>query len=563
MLKGAVCLLAVVAAATVTGMLLSPTAFGADPAYEKLPGGTNAQIRQSVFFVAVDTGTDGSGERLYYYFSLDELKSKYGVEERDFDYTNHTVATTTSAHGFSVTKLVDTLVGPYGDPLPIDDTWSLQYLEEDAYHASDPAYIDTMAAARETTKPMLTFEIKQRYATPTKYNVDDKQYKWAEDLYPEYMRVYRQTDSANSAVMKMMMGIAVSPDGKTYNADTSGKYRLTGTDGLGNQVVLDSKGNPGRTVLGALAGMKIAVHAPTVAAYTATGDSRVITVQPSATSTQVVDFDYTANDYLTVKDWTAGSLKTLTQYDIAGAASTRTIPESLAYVQGLVGTGEAAEVTEESIDPATAEFLIPIATRRLFVDMRVTPFAYGYTDLNLYRYTGGSPCDLAGLYAVVDNVVATDTAGVKTLYKGAAAGYCFVAYKDSHSKSCPNNTAESKRFIWVYDHPTLIDEYDGDVLVASLARVDVNAPIVRSMKVVTKAGARTARIKRGRSVRLVCKTAPVTTVEKLTWKSAKPGIAKVSSSGKVTASRTRTGLVTIRVRSTFGKTATFKLRVVR
>ena len=132
------------------------------------------------------------------------------------------MGTTTNAHGFPVTTLIDSLVDLYGEPLAVNNTWSIQYLEEDAFHATGAAYIDTIAAARDTTKPMITFEISETSVTPTKYNVNDTAYKWAENLYPEYLRVYRQTDSANSSVLKMMMGIAVSPDGRTYNAATAG-----------------------------------------------------------------------------------------------------------------------------------------------------------------------------------------------------------------------------------------------------------------------------------------------------------------------------------------------------
>lgn len=543
-------------------MLAMSTSALAGDAYEKLPGGTNAQIADSVLYIAVNDGENGAGDRLYYYFSLDELKSKYGVETRDFDYTNHTVATVTSAHGFSLTKLIDSLVGLYGDPLPIDDTWKIQYLEDDAYH-SVAAYTDTIEAARDTTKPMLTFEIKETFQTPTKYNVNDTTYRWAENLYPEYLRVYRQTDAANSSVMKMMMGIAVSPDGLAYNADTAGQYKLTGTDELGNQVVMDNKGNPGRVVKGAFAGMKYGVYAPTVPAYIADESSQVVTVEPAATSTQSVDFTYTANDYLVVKNWGTGALNTFTQYEMANHASKEQIPASLEEVQGLVASGEAAEVKEDSIDPVTAEFTIPLPTRLLFVDTRVTPNAYGYTDLNLYRYKGATPGVFVGASAAAKNLVATSTTGAKKLYTGAAAASCFVAYQDSHSKACPNNTPESKRFTWIYANPRLVSEYNGEVLVPSLARVDVNAPTVAKIVVKTTKGASSLVLKRGRSASLRATTTPATTVEKLSWSSSNAGLVKVDSRGKVTATKGRTGTATITVKSTFGKKATFKIRVVK
>jgi hypothetical protein len=551
--------------AVTTVMAMTASAAAATGANEKMPGGTSAQIADAVFYIAVNNGADGTGERLYYYFTLDELKTEYGVETRDFDYTNHTVGTTTSAHGFTVTALIDSLVDPYGEPLAVDYTWSIQYLEEDAYHATGAAYIDTIAAARSTTKPMLTFEIKETFSTPTKYNVNDPAYTWAENLYPEYLRVYRQTDSANSAVLKMMMGIAVSPDGKTYNAATAGMYKLTGTDSQGNQLVLDSKGNPGRTVLGALAGMKLGIPAPTVAGYVATQPYQIIkSVEPKTTSTQAIIFSYTESQYLAAKNWVTGTQTDYTEHDIASSAAAAQIPAGLEAVQALIATGAAASVTEEGIDPVTAEFTFALPPRMLFVDTRVTPNAFGYTDLNLYRYTGDYAGSLAGLAtADLTNLVVTAEDGAKTLLTGEAAKAAFVAYKDSHSKACPANTAESKRFTWVYDHPRLIDEYDGDVLVASVARVDANAPLVKSVKVSTRAGKRTAMLKRGRSIKLVCATSPRATVEQFTWKSSRSAVATVTASGKVVASKSKTGTAVITVTSTFGKKATFKVKVAR
>lgn len=309
--------------------------------------------------------------------------------------------------------------------------------------------------------------------------------------------------------------------------------------------------------------MKYGVYAPTVPAYIADESSQVVTVEPAATSTQSVDFTYTANDYLVVKNWGTGALNTFTQYEMANHASKEQIPASLEEVQGLVASGEAAEVKEDSIDPVTAEFTIPLPTRLLFVDTRVTPNAYGYTDLNLYRYTGSYAYRLAGVdVGQLENVVVTHAPrGTMSLFTGAAAAKCFVAYMDSHSKSCPNNTAENKRFAWVYGQPKLVDEYDGDVQAERAARVDVNAPVVKAIRVRTVKGAKSATLRRGRAVRLVAKTVPAKTIEKITWKSSRPGIASINKAGKVVAKRA--GRTTITAKSTFGKKATFKVRVVR
>ncbi len=552
-----------VAAAIVLGGAASAFAAGA---YEKRPGGTNAEIANSVFYIAVATGENGSGERLYYYFTLNELKKQYGVETRDFDYSNHTVGTTTSAHGFPVVKLAESLVDAYGEKLPVADSWKIQYLEEDAYHATGAMYIDTIAAARDTTKPMLTFETKTTYTKPTKYNVNDAAYKWAEDLYPEYLRVYRQADSANESIMKMIQGAALSPDGSAFNSATAGTYLLRGLDAEGNNLVFDSKGKPGRSVKGVFKGMKINVPAPTVPAYTTSTASQFIVDVDAATASsfKVATFRYVPTpNYLTVKDWASGTSKTLVQNQVATVEGVRTIPESLEAVQALVAGGDAAEVTEELVDPVTAEFTFTLPKRLLFIDKRVTPNAYGYTDLNLYRYKGATPGVFVGASAAAKNLVATSTTGAKKLYTGAAAASCFVAYQDSHSKACPNNTPESKRFTWIYANPRLVSEYNGEVLVPSLARVDVNAPTVAKIVVKTTKGASSLVLKRGRSASLRATTTPATTVEKLSWSSSNAGLVKVDSRGKVTATKGRTGTATITVKSTFGKKATFKIRVVK
>jgi hypothetical protein len=555
------------ALAVVTVMLLAAGSATA-ATYEKTPGGTNAQIANSVFFVAVNTGADGTGDRVYYYFSLDELKNDYGVETRAFTYNNHGVMTTTIAHGFSMTKLLDSLVDIYHDPLNLPDTSSIQYLEADAYHA-DTA-VDTIAAARDTTKSMLAYEVENTYATPTKYNVNDTMFKWAETTYPEFLRAYRDTGQAGDAILKFMTGIVVSPDGKAYDAN-AGAFNVTGTDGTGNQVVVDSSGNTGRIVKGVLAGMKFGVHAPLVPASTPAQASQVVRVDAApvapATVTQTVNFDYVqASNFLVAKSWTTGVTTAYTQNQVATDANDVQIPDGLATVQGLVAGGDAASLVDASIDATTADFTMALPTRLLFVDTRASagsPNPYGFTDLNLYRYFGKAACAFASVDpATVTNVVVTSSTGAKTLYTGVNAGRCFIAYKDTQSKACPNNTAESKRFAVTYNNPELVSSYDGSVLVSSVAKLDVNAPLVASLKI-TASGRSSVTVKRAKSIWLTCATKPKLTVEKITWRSSNSKIASVSSKGKVTASTGRTGTVTITATATFGKTATFKVKVVR
>ena len=68
--------------AAVLGIALAAAGVAsATDAYQKLPGGTSAQIADSVFYIAVDDGANGTGERLYYYFSSRRAQDQ--VRRRD------------------------------------------------------------------------------------------------------------------------------------------------------------------------------------------------------------------------------------------------------------------------------------------------------------------------------------------------------------------------------------------------------------------------------------------------------------------------------------------------
>ena len=250
--------------------------------------------------------------------------------------------------------------------------------------------------------------------------------------------------------------------------------------------MLDSKGNPGRAVLGALAGMKIGVPAPTVAAYTATQEHQVIpSVEPRRRARRPVKLQLSPGAYLAAKDWVkwrAGRLHPARHREFRRRPYRSRPRSSTCRVSSPPGTNvhRWPRPTSTRSRPSSCS-RCPRACCSW--TGTVTPNAFGYTDLNMYRYTGDYAYSLAGLAADdVENLVATDDEGAMTLLTGATARAAFVACKDSRSKACPANTAESKRFTWTYDHPKLIDEFDGDVLVASVARVDANAPVVESVK---------------------------------------------------------------------------------
>lgn len=421
----------------------------------KLPGATDEEILESAFYLAV-APADGS-DMLYYYYSLNELKAM-GQQSYAFNYDDHTVDKTVECNGVFLVDLLDALADADGallrDSGKLTEDMKIQIVEEDGFHSNSSgkaaSFVDAIAYARTTTLPILAWEIKETYAVETEFNRSWEDFRWA-DAYPEYLRMYRNTGAANSAVCKMVMGAVVSPEGDAYNADTRGAYVMT----------MESQKNPGvelaaaREVGGVLKGMKIAVRAPEVAGVTAAGDAvQLITVGDEA---QRVRFTYEEGAYLTLSDGNESFEMTLS--DLIVLSSGRQIPESREAVEALVAGGGALVVTDAIADAQTGELSVEAPGRNLYIDRREVASGtdpYGYGNLILTRYFGAP---------LKDVILASGLSGALTLngadLSALDAKDAFVAYKHTCSKATPNNPPEGKRVTETYEAPVIVSIQDG------------------------------------------------------------------------------------------------------
>ena len=421
----------------------------------KTPGATAEEMLNARFYLAVSPA-DGS-QPLYYYYSLDELKAA-GQTNYAFNYDDHTVDKTVSCNGVFLTDLVDALADEAGvllkDSGKLTESMKIQIIEEDGFHSNysgkAASYVDEISYARTTTLPLLVWEIKETYRVETEYNKSWADFRWA-DQYAEYLRIYRNTGAANSAVCKMVMGAVISAQGDAYNKETMGQYALH----------MESARNPGvdlaaqRRVAGVLKGMTLAVRAPQVANAAVAGDSvKLVTIGEES---QEITFTYEESPYLTLSNGTDAYQMALS--DLILLSNGRQIPESLEAVEALAASGDALVVTDEIANAESGELTVDAPARNLYIDRREVASGtdpYGYGNLILYRYFGAPLAEV---------VAASGLTGELTL-NGTVLGDLpredvFVAYKHTCSKATPNNPPEGKRVTAVYEAPVLISVKDG------------------------------------------------------------------------------------------------------
>ncbi len=218
-------------------------------------------IRGSVFYIAVDADGNGKvtdeGDGIYYY-TLDEIKNKN--EEVPFYYGNHGEGETANVIGAKLSTLIEDMNGTV-----IGNDWIIQYMEEDAFHATNAEYQDTVGSLTDengvgngsgagiATETMIGWANKLIYDKPDANNVNDTDYVPFTDYdrEPSFVRAYRQTNSANSSVLKLLKGVVIT--NKQEGIDLpSGKcgYQLCSVDAAGNKIADDYE------ALGLLEGMK-------------------------------------------------------------------------------------------------------------------------------------------------------------------------------------------------------------------------------------------------------------------------------------------------------------------
>lgn len=425
---------------------------------QKKPFASMAEVLASCFYICVKT----DNSCLYYYFSLEELKENYPLINSKYNYNDHTVEKAVSCNGVMLTNLIESLVDSNGAALALPEAWQLQFVEEDAYHTNIKTYIDTIGEAAKLRYPILAYEIKESYAKPSKYNVDDEAYK-----KPESFFIYRTADSANEAVVKNIMGIVISENG---NAFAEGGYTVVAkVKQNGSEVMC-------KTVKGAMQGMYVAVNAPELTAYKLAEAEKVKLVQAGEPAANTVEFVYEELPYLSIFTANRAFAKQLNISHFMEQACQ--IPNNLASVKKLVQTGEAVYVTDENCHPVTGELKVHEATRNLYIDRRkiaadTSPFGYG--NLILYRYNGMFIDTLAGLLGT-DNKKALLKNSVGHVWEvdlaADAAQNCFIAYMHSQSKGTPNNTSNRKRRQKLYEKPKLINAFNGEVLMEELTEIE-------------------------------------------------------------------------------------------
>ncbi len=410
---------------------------------KKQPGSPDAD---SIFYVAVKENADSDTK--YYYYSLDELKNKYEKQEA-YTFDNHGVATTVTCKGFLIEDILNDL-----DGATLADSMKIQYAEQDGYHASmdNDEYIDTIASIQGGmgNKPMIAYAIHEEYANPDQYNQNDPEgiFKDA-DANSGYLRAYRNTGVANSAIMKYLMGIVVSDTGRAIDGKCGYTIRMLSEQNPDQKVTADI------VVKGCMPGMQATVNAPAVVnCQLAAGEQscQIITVPAdnAAPENTIVPFNYQEGNYFYVQDSTTGNTQYYTYTD-------------------LVKLGQQVPVLP---DPAFTDN-----------DGVGNDDGSGYGKPMYYRYNGVYADTLIGnlTAGTINSVSVIDKDGASHDINVADTGNCFVAYNNTQSKSS-TNTAEGKRVTKEYETAKLIQPATGslandvEVLTANAAGIIITTP---------------------------------------------------------------------------------------
>ena len=398
----------------------------------KIAGG---DVKNSVFYIAVKESTTSAIK--YYYYTLKDLQAY--SETHDFKYNDHTVDKTVTAKGALITSLLKNITDA-----KITNDMIIQYAESDGYHADQATAIESSnykdkvswltsehttsggetAAAVNTS---ISFAIRETYAKPDENNVNTPAGTWLDaDDNSGYLRAYRQRSDANSAVIKYLMGIVISPDGQLF----------TGKDGYTLKAYSTKNTNTAiasyNAVTGLVPGMQYSVKAPTVVNSTlasGTASYQIITAV-SGSDKISVRFNYDEATYFTV--------------NVDGKAT------NYVYTDFLV--------SKDNCQTPTAE-----AGKALMTQTK--GISYGYYDTMLYRYNGIWLDKLVGATdsSKAISLIASD--GTKTVIKAADLSRYFVAYANTQSKSS-TNVPENKRITKTYSSPSIIIPGDGTVVTA-------------------------------------------------------------------------------------------------
>ncbi|MEG2322839.1 MAG: fibronectin type III domain-containing protein [Anaerovoracaceae bacterium] len=403
-------------------MLISCFTFLQTTAYadtaKKQPYKDGDNISNAEFYIAVDGNDDGKVDDTYYY-TEEEIKD-YN-EKGTYVFDNHTQNEIDVVKGAKLSSLIKNL----GGTSQVDSTDKIKYMEHDAYHssASQVAYIDTVDGL---TNKLGTgngsgyggpADTIVGYAGCEKENEADKEvYTTYKDYSREAstFRGFRQTDSANSAVLKQLIGVVISGNVENYGkaTGTQGGYTLIRNNAEGKKIADDY------SITGLIAGMKWAA-APQNVAWAKTSDpTTVITVEGMEKGKPVQKVPYTYKEGTFFNAWVNGTEVTKTRSQLAYDTAKTEAPNN--------------------------------------IDKKGKAYTYyGYNKPMYVRYQGVWLEDiLSGLSADQKVFIADENEKLIDITKNVED--YFVAYYYSQSKSS-TNISNGKRVPLNYDYAVLVD----------------------------------------------------------------------------------------------------------
>lgn len=413
--------------------------------YPKKPSTKVKEIISASFYICVKN----KQEKLFYYFSADELVSKYPLASKEYLYNNHGLAKATACKGVLLTDILKSLCDTAGNSLALSDSWKLQYLEEDAFHTNNPTYIHTLGEVARVKTPVLTFQIQEKYLEPDIYHHNDDAYKNIEGLC-----VYCWAGSAGEAVIKKVLGFFISREGEAL---APAGYTLMAKNKGGKTLF-------SKTVKGALPGMQMAVMAPQVPGCHLDKEAPVKLIQAGDPDKQIINFRYkeTAFFKLIHKDGAVEEIK------LSRLIQKNQLIPGLDRVISMVEEGKAVCLTDENTSFIKGKLIMPESSGNIYLDKRSCTsgtLPYGFGGLCLCRYYGCYLRDLLDdprLRFKLDEAVDLD---------GVKAEDCFVAYMQTESKGIPFNTSDKKRRSSLYQQPKLINCLSGRVLAANFKQI--------------------------------------------------------------------------------------------
>ena len=300
----------------------------AKAATAKAPYTNGTSLKDTVFYIAVDADGDGSvtgtGDAVYYY-TLAEIKA--AGETENYEFNNHGVKETDSIKGAKLSTLLDNTTGTTWNK-----DWTIQYMEEDAYHATSATYQDTIQGLTDETgvgngsgyagaaRTIIGYAGKTTWEPESNGNVSDKNYVNFADYEREAsdVRAYRMTASANGSVLKMLKGVVISPDSSKHTGEVG--YTIKSLDADGSSIADDYE------VMGFVSGMKCNAEPRTGVTWATlngsqsgsyNGSGKVITIGDD--TSQTVAYKYTENPFM--KIYQNGKTTTYLRSNIAASAS--------------------------------------------------------------------------------------------------------------------------------------------------------------------------------------------------------------------------------------------------